>query len=245
MLDIQKSADNLRLNLSKKGVTKVPSCQVAFALDVSGSFDSSHRSGETQHLLDRLVPWGLVFDANKTIDVFTFSDGEDHVSHVGDLNEGNYAGYIRDNVINRVRGYNGGTDYHYVLDEILENFGWGVTQKREKPGLLSRIFGSPKEEVKASGKGELSICLFVTDGESFDEAATEELLRASQDRGDKVFFMMIGVGHSGFGFLKRMDREFRNVGFVTFKDLSKLQKMSDDELNDAMIGDKVINWLKD
>eukprot|EP01030_Chromulinospumella_sphaerica_P021594 gene21594-21544_t len=56
-LDLNKSQQALVLNLAKVGVTETPQVNVAFVMDVSGSFDDEHREGVTNDLLTRLIPW--------------------------------------------------------------------------------------------------------------------------------------------------------------------------------------------
>src|SRR4051812_26480201 len=115
-LNLQKSAQALRLNLAKRGIVAPPQADLAFNMDVSGSFEDEHRDGLTQTLLTRLVPWGMVFDPDKKLDVFTFSDGPDHVHHVGDITEATVDSYIENRIIGRVPGWCRGTDYSYVLE---------------------------------------------------------------------------------------------------------------------------------
>ena len=74
-LDLKKAAKSLRLSLDKAGIAQDVTAEVIIDIDVSGSFEDEHEDGTTELLLTRLVPWGLTFDPDRKLDVFTFSNG--------------------------------------------------------------------------------------------------------------------------------------------------------------------------
>lgn len=230
MIDLEKGKEALRLSLEKKGVTAPPPVDLAFVLDVSGSFDVTHRSGATQTLLERLVPWGMLFDPDQKLDVFTFSSGIDNAYRVGDITPATCDQYIKHNVIDRVPGYGHGTDYSYVIKKVLQQFGWA------KPDG----FFSPRKEKKRS------IVLFVTDGDNSDKPQTQHLLEESEKRGDEVYFLFIAVASTGgsFPFLQQVADQFSNTGLVVVDDLNGFVAKSDEELNDLLINDELVAWLK-
>lgn len=230
MLDLKKAEESLKLNLQKKGIHTAPSAELAFVLDVSGSFHDEHRDGLTQTLLERLVPWGMLFDPDKKLDVFTFSS-VDH--YVGDITPETTDGYIRREIIDRVPGYRGATEYGPVLLRTLKHFGWV-----KEGGFLNRLMGrGPKEKKR-------SIVLFVTDGDNSDHAYAKQVLSESEARKDEVYFLFIAVGNETFTFLHKIADAYGNTGFAQIKDLKKFAKMSDDEVNDLLIGDELVQWLK-
>ncbi len=110
MISLEKGKEALKVSLSKKGITTPPAAEIAFLLDVSGSFDHTHKSGVTQQLLERLVPWAMVFDPDQKLDVFTFAS-EPH--HVGEITPATCDNYIVKSIVNRVPNYNGGTMYGF------------------------------------------------------------------------------------------------------------------------------------
>jgi hypothetical protein len=252
-LDLQKSAQKLQFSLKKKGLVQPPVMDLAFNMDVSGSFEDEHRRGLTNDLITRLVPWGLVFDPDKKLDVFTFSNGPGHVALVGEITVENYEGFVRENIIDKVPGWNGGTDYSYVLQRNLEHFGWEKTaeQMEIKPskGLFSKLFGGKKEAApSAVMTPKRSLVIHVTDGEAnkSDEEKTQSVLRQSAKRNDCVYFLFIGISNQPekFDFIGRLASDFPNVGLAVITDLKKFVDMSDDELNDLLIGDELMQWLK-
>lgn len=54
-LNLEKSANVLRLALDKAGVANVRA-ETAAIIDVSGSFEHEHEEGTTSILIERLVP---------------------------------------------------------------------------------------------------------------------------------------------------------------------------------------------
>lgn len=243
-LDLTKSAGTLRLCLEKAGFVALPVVDQAFVLDVSGSFEDEHRSGITNALLTRLVPWGLTFDPDKQLEVLTFSHGENGVDSVGPVTADNYREFIPREVVGKVKGWCGGTDYSYVLEAALRNFGWLPTVT--EPGFIGRLFGKRKEEtVKARRK---SLVFFVTDGDCSpeDKQRTLDVLSASESRHDQIYFLFIGVSNQPeqFEFLQGLGDRFSNTGFVAVRHLDSFVRSSDEELNQLLLGSELIEWLK-
>lgn len=248
-VNLNKAEQGLRLSLAKYGIVKPPEADLAFALDVSGSFDDEHCEGQTQDLLERLVPWGMVFDPDKKLDVFTYSDGPSHAHRVGDITPETTDGYIRRSIINKVPGYNGGTDYSYVLEMMLQNFGWlpAPAAPAKSGGFMSGLFGKKPAAPSTPTTKRRSIILFVTDGEARrDEERTRQVLRASQQRRDEVYFLFLGVSNQGtrFPFLEQIGNEFDNTGLATIPNLREFVRASDDEVNGKLIGPELIAWLR-
>ena len=119
-LNLEKSKQSLLLNLEKNGITTTPKMDVAFFMDVSGSFDDEHRSGQTNDLMNRLYPWAMVFDPDQELEAYAFSCG---VTKVENVTIKNYKSYIQDHVIG-CSGYNGGTNYNPAIKRLLADFNW-------------------------------------------------------------------------------------------------------------------------
>lgn len=245
VLDMNKSKQALQLSLAKRGINAPPQAELAFDLDVSGSFDDEHCDGLTQKLLERLVPWGMVFDPDQKLDVFTFSNGPQNAHHVGDITATTCGDFVRQQIIRRVPGYNGGTDYSYVLEKNLQHFGW--LPNASAPAKRG-WFGMGRKEATAQQVTDKkrSIVLFVTDGDNSDHAQTERTLAESEKRGDEVYFLFIGVSNQGgrFPFLQKIGDRFSNTGLVVIRDLGKWVQKSDEEINEELIGDELVEWLK-
>lgn len=250
-LDLDKSATTLRLSLEKAGVTTIPQMELAFDLDVSSSFEDEHRDGLTNDLLVRLVPWAMVFDPDRQMDVFTFSNaygGRPPSHHVGTVTPETCEGYVRREIINQVPNWNGGTAYAPVLRNNLEHFGWIQGQGAGKPnGLFGGLFGGGGSAANpAPQKKRPSLILFVTDGANEDEREAERVLAEAEARGDQVYYMFLGVSNqpSQFGFIRRMGDRFSNVGFLSIKDVRRWVKLPDEEINRQVIGDELVAWMK-
>lgn len=239
-LNLQKAEQSLKLSLVKKGINTPPSVELQFILDVSGSFDDEHRSGITNDLLTRLVPWGLTFDPDKKLDVSTFSSGEQSVHAVGAVTASNYENFVQNKIINKVPGYGYGTDYSYALEAALKTFGWIPSEK--KAGFFGKLLGKKDEQTAK----RLAAVLFVTDGSNSDQLRTDQVLSESQARGDKVYFIFIGISNqpTEFRFIEELGRKYPNVGFIQIRDLKKFVNLSDDEINEQLITDEFATWLK-
>ena len=73
------------VNLSKKSGVDLgsTSAKVVVVLDYSGSMSGLYNNGTVQRTINRLVPLGLTFDDNGTIDVYLFSN---NYKKIDDLN---------------------------------------------------------------------------------------------------------------------------------------------------------------
>lgn len=238
----------LRLNLQKAGIARPPVLDMAFVLDVSGSFRDEHEDGVTTDLLTRLVPWGMTFDPDRQLDVVTFSNGPGSVHGVGAVTLANYEDYVRRHIVGRVPGWCGGTDYSYAIEHVLVQFGWLAAPPAPAPDLLAKLFGGgAKARAPAPvATPRRSLVIFVTDGENTDFQRTVDVLAASQQRGDGVYFLFLGVSNQPgtFGFIEQLGERFGNVGFVAIHDLARFVAMDDDGINQALIGQELLDWLR-
>lgn len=249
--NLEKSKGSLLQTLNTRGVNKPPIAELGFDLDVSNSFDDEHRDGLTQQLLLRLVPWGMLFDPDQKMDIFTFSDGERRANYVGEITPDTCDKYIQKNIIATVEGYGGGTDYSYVIQKNLQHFGWiegGAFLPMKKKSRLASLF---KREIKAETvlvEQKRSLIIFVTDGECSpsDEERTRKILSDSEERKDRVYFLLIGISNQGveFDFLNEIADRFANTGLVIIDNLREFVKKTDDEINAALVGDELVEWLK-
>ena len=258
-LDLNKSTSAFRLSLDKAGVPADIRAELLVVMDVSGSFEHEHEEGTTSILLERFVPLAKVLDPDGKIDLITFSSGEKSVQHLGTIDETNARDYIVDRVVDKVRGWKGGTTYSYALEEALRVFGWQPCEHGHepttKPRFWQRLFGivppAPAPAAPHMHEKKRSIVLFVTDGENDpgnaagDKKRTRDVLRASQQRGDEVYFLFIGAcEHQKFDFVEQIAKEFKNTGIVMATDPEAFVNLPDDELIAKLLGTELVNWLK-
>ena len=244
-LPLEKAATALKMSLDKVGIHTPPAIEVAFFMDVSGSFDDEHKEGITDALLTRLVPWGLTFDPDKKMDVFTFSNGAASVYEVGAINADNYEKFVQKKIINKVPGYNGGTAYSHLVEAALKHFGW--TDMVKKAGFFGGLMGKKDEVIK--GDKKRSLVIVATDGdnnEAGDKERTMRVLKESEKRGDQVYYLFLGISNQGstFPFLDKIGDAFNNTGYYNIKNLRQFVNLSDEEMNAKLLNDELINWLK-
>lgn len=246
-LNLPQAQAALIRSLNLGGITTPPVVDVAVVLDVSGSFEDEHRAGVTNDLLTRLVPWGVTFDRDRQLDLITFSSGARSAYPVGAVTADNYPGYIAREVIGRVPGWGGATDYSYPIERALQQFGW-LASPDESPagGLFGRLFGrasAPSAAPRAARRS--SLVIFITDGDNHDKPRTRQVLRDSQARGDGVYFLFLGVSNQGsrFPFLEAIGDEFDNTGFVAIRNLRAFVQQTDEELNGQLLGPELLRWL--
>ena len=225
------------VNLSKKaevdlGITKA---RVIVALDYSGSMGHLYRNGTVQKTLNKLVPLGLTFDDNGEIEVYLFQNG---YRKVDEMTLDNYSDYVKD-VIDTC-GYDmGGTEYAPVLKAIRDIH---KPAKKVSGGFLKGLFKKKVEEVAEAGADENIFVIFITDGDNFDKAATDDIVRELSHT--RTFIQFVGIGSEKFKYLQKLDdltgRPVDNTGFTKFNDVSKVD---DTELYSKVL-EQFADWLK-
>ena len=197
------------VDLSKKNGVDLGNtrAKVVVALDYSGSMSSLYRDGVVQETLNRLVPLGLTFDDNGSIDIFLF---QTDFRKMDDLNLLNYENYVRASIFGSGY-YMGGTCYAPVLKAIIEGF------------TVSRGFFKGSEHIPPIvDNTDPTFILFITDGENADRAATDMIIRSCSEK--NVFIQFIGIGNSTFEYLEKLDdmagRKRDNTGFSKMADLA-------------------------
>jgi len=243
------------VNLSKSsgvdlGATKA---QVVVVLDYSGSMQGRYENGTVQQVIDKMVPLGITFDDNGSVEVFRFANGIDFMQFES-LTIKNYEGYVKKYIMT---GDMGGTDYAPVLKEIKRLYIDGECEdnsnKKAKKGFLG-LFGhkTSQKEVKASGKVKTLtgadaavnplFVIFITDGDNFDKRDTDDIIRKLSK--EYCFIQFIGVGNDRMSYLEKLDnltgRECDNTGFTRFDDIKNI---SDTQLYEAVLGN-FADWLK-
>lgn len=206
------------------------SAKVVVVLDYSGSMSNLYGNGTVQRTINRLVPLGLTFDDNGTIDVYLFSNG---YKKIDDLNLSNYESYVN-NVVRQSGFSMGGTSYAPVLKSIIEGgtrtvggfFGFGRKTIAEEPIV---------------DNGDPTFILFITDGENSDKAEADKIIRRSSEM--NVFIQFIGIGNEQFKYLMALDdmpgRKRDNTGFSKMRDLDKAD---DNELYTNVL-EQFSGWL--
>lgn len=263
VVNTQKSAEQFVLSMTKKGITDIPVIEMSFLVDVSGSFDDEHRSGISSAFLARFVPWAMKLDPDKKIDVFTFSNGERNVQHVNFVTEQNFDNYIKREVVDKVKGYNGGTDYSYAIEASLREFGFlgsiesvqETVTETKKAGMFGRLMGKKDEVVQTTKTVEKEVfkqkrralCIVLTDGENSDHERTVQVLQESQQRGDDVYYIFVGMNSSSnvhFKNITKLGDLFNNTGFVRVTDLKAFANQSDEDMNEKFLTDEFVQWMK-
>ena len=234
-VNLEKHVVNLSkcvVDLSKKSGVNLGSARakVVVVLDYSGSMSSLYSNGVVQKTINRLVPLGLTFDDNGTIDVYLF---QNDYRKIADLNLSNYENYV--NGVVKRSGYSmGGTNYAPVLRAIIE----GDTYKT---GGFLGLGGKYVTVNPLVDNGDPTFILFITDGENSDRAATDDIIvRASEKN---LFIQFIGIGNSTFNYLMKLDdmpaRPRDNTGFSKMRDL---ERASDKELYTNVL-EQFSKWL--
>ena len=250
---LHKATESLKLELQKRSVDTIIPCQVKMAMDVSGSFDDEHRQGYTQDLMNRFMPFALIFDKDGVIDSYTFAS---KAGRLPKIDKDNFDSYIQNKVIN-CYGYNGGTCYKPVLELIAEDASphdivtGGQDGVAAKPaGFFGKLFGKkdvPEQPAIApttiKGEVEKELVFFVTDGDASDTDKAKEFIQKMGK--DNIFFVFISVGDQD---IKLFKESFENTPYSIYFKLTKdqirdLHSWSDEKMYDLLLKPSLIAWM--
>ncbi len=235
-VNLEKHVVNLSkcvVNLSKKSGVNLGNtrAKVVVILDYSGSMSSLYNNGTVQRTINKLVPLGLTFDDNGSIDLFLFSS---NFRKLTDLNLSNYENYVNQ-IVKKSRYSMGGTSYAPVLKAVIEGY------NESTGGFLG--FGSKSSFVPPIvDSGDPTFILFITDGANDDRAQTDQIIIRSSPM--NVFIQFIGIGYDNFSYLRQLDdipnRVRDNTGFSKMSDLDK----ADDTQLYTNVLEQFSLWLK-
>lgn len=236
--DLKKAVENTKFVLKKQNVGPSIRAAVVMDIDVSGSTKNLFSSGQMEKAFLQILPFGLLFDDNQEIDVYTCTDG-DNIYHIEEnAKESNHEGYITKQIVKNARvPLWGGTDYAPVIKQNLEDFGF----YKEKSKFLG--FGKTRSLGQKSSSGYPVVVYFLTDGENSDKTKTMQILQECEDAKTEIYFLFIGIGNQSFDFLKLIGNKFKNTGFLNVKDLSKIE--NDEETAEMLFPSELAEWLKD
>jgi hypothetical protein len=218
-VNLEKATASMEQVLQRRDVPAKIKMAVKLCVDVSGSIQPLFRNGTVQNVIDRLIPVGMRFDDNQSIEAYAFSDS---AKRLDDIKVSMFGTYVERQFMPQAQSVLwGGTNYTKPLSMVAKDsktplFGFG---KKPPPGYL----------------------LFITDGDTGpnDERDAEEVL---QDLAKKnVYVQLVGVGtQATFSFLKRMAKKYDTVGFVTFP---SVERVTDDEMYNDLLSDELADFI--
>lgn len=234
---LNKEAFIDQLGRASVNVEDLPPVRAGFALDISGSTNADYYNGLYQRILEQVFPVALALDDNGTMETVTF---DDNAYRKPDINMDNYGEYIARYVYPKGTNFRGGTKYAPPLEMLSEEYFPSLTSmegaKKMLSGFASRLMG--KKE-----KAELPALIFVsTDGQSFDEERSYELIQGLKDKPLFIIFLGIGIsgGSSDSKYLTLLKEKFPYVDSHLFPNGS----FKTNELYDRIVSGKFVKWLK-
>lgn len=233
--------------LEKRKLPQV-TCEVKFALDISGSMQSLYNNGTVQNLTDRLLAVASRFDDNGEMEVWTFTNG---FSEAPVVTESMHEGYINKHILNNrnIEKW-GGTSYAPVMIDIInQSFTEEkkvVTQVEQQPGFFGKLFGAKPSvttvesfEVGAREPKFPIFVPFVTDGDNSDHDQAERVIKECASK--NIYWMMVGIGSERFSWLKKIADKYPNVGFIK---IENLETVSDEDFYMQLLNEEFCNWVK-
>lgn len=211
-ISLKKKTLNLRKEkfevcLSKKNFENIVA-KVAIVLDKSGSMSWLYNNGTVQEVVERVLPIGIKFDDNATLDVWTFNE---YAERMDEVTENDFYNYVNKKILTKT-DIRGGTCYAPVIKDIVEKY------TKEEPSKIPAYI------------------IFITDGDNFDnDSTTRAIVEASKCN---IFFQFIGIGEEDFKYLKKLDEmEGRFLDNANFFEANNISRFKDEELYDKLMSE--------
>lgn len=166
LLSLTKTA---AISLEKSGLGE-HTARVALCLDISGSMAALYRSGKIQQLVERVLAVGVRFDDDGQVDCFLFGTGVHQPPPIG---VGNFSTYVAD--VQRQHRLEAGTKYGAAMQAVREHY-----------------FGNPQPRSAPLPAPTPVYVMFVTDGQTQDQALTREQAVASSY--EPLFWQFMAIG---------------------------------------------------
>lgn len=212
LLDLTKKS---LISLEKSNLLNVKA-RVALVLDYSGSMSQQYKSGEVQHVLDRIMPLALNFDDDGSFECWAFAEKALRLNDVHLENLNNY-------IASEQGGYkkwNAGAGYNNepaVLEEVLHYF------IKESPSNLPVYI------------------VFISDGGVSEARKIKKILQEASSQ--PIFWQFVGIGGRNYGVLEKLDiMEGRVVDNCNFFKIDNIESISESMLYDFLLREFPI-WL--
>lgn len=255
--NLEKSTQALSFELKKHNVGSINPCQVHMVMDVSGSFRDEHRAGYTQQLLNRFVPFSMLFDKDQVLDSYAFGS---NAKHLPEITSSNFTNYIEKHMpINGVGGCS--TDYADAFRLMIascqeESVVSKVVQKmvtQPATSFFGKLFGKTEskmvsevvtEQSNTSGKAaDKHLFFFITDGDPDSEhEAKTVLLQLMQDN---IFIVFISINDRPVRFLQTFAKQPYAM-YLNYSptELRNIANVTDEALYDQLLSaPQLVTWM--
>lgn len=205
---------SLKVVLEKKQLTAV-TARVGLVLDITGSMRTLYKSGTVQKVVERILAVATEFDDDGMLDIWVY---DNEFSRLDPVTEKDFEGYV---------------DRKILQNEAVHKFGRNDELPVMKDVLTKYLQEDPAEEP--------AFIVFINDGGC--RKNIKSLIESSADK--PLFWQFVGVGNGNFDFLKKLDEmEGRVTDNAHFIHIEEIDKISDDELYDALLNE-FPSWIKE
>lgn len=234
-ISLEKTTQSVLDRLNKTAKKTLPPCDVALAIDVSGSMSRMYSDGTITETVQQLLAFANVVDPDKKLDVIGFSTQTKQFDDLPVTEFDSVQKHIK--AITSWSGAFGGTNYSQAL-----TLACASPQQSPSPstGFMSRLFGAkptPQPIVEQKNK----IVFFITDGECFDEQQSRDVLMSVKNTHTHVYFQFVWLGSdTPHPFLQSIASDLPNAGVIAFRAIGQL---SDDQIYDKILTEELVGYF--
>ncbi|OCA80845.1 vWA domain-containing protein [Pseudobacillus wudalianchiensis] len=205
---------SLKVVLEKKQLTTV-TARVGLVLDITGSMRALYKNGTVQKVVERILAVAAEFDDDGLLDIWVY---DNEFSRLHPVTEKDFDGYV---------------DREILHNDSVHKFGRNEELPVMKDVLTKYLQEEPAEEP--------AFIVFINDGGC--RKNIKSLIEGSADK--PLFWQFVGIGNGNFDFLRKLDTlEGRVTDNANFLHIEEIEKISDDELYDALLNE-FPSWLQE
>ncbi|MBO6224981.1 MAG: VWA domain-containing protein [Psychrobacter sp.] len=212
------------INLAKKATISLEkhklqnlTAKVALVLDASGSMNGQYKKGHVQEVVNRLLPIGVSFDDDQSLDCWAFGD---KCHYLGDIEFNNYEDFIE-----KAHG------------------GWRKWDCGSRTNNETSAIEAVSSFYKKEGVDVPVYVLFISDGGVTNtNGITNAITNAAKL---PIFWQFVGIGGSSYGVLKNLDdMTGRLIDNCSFFEINHINSLSEEQLYENML-EEFPSWIKE
>lgn len=232
LLDLTKTFE---LNLEKAGVVNIPTLEVMFAIDKSGSMSHLFRNGAVDRAVNLFLPLALKFDDNAQIEVGFFNSNFEEAPFAVAADCGKY-------LKKSGQSADGGTCFAPIIEAFETKRAGAVTESvtTAVKGFWGKLTGKTQTTAAVSTQQTQyrAYAAILTDGANFDKREFEAEMAKT---GGNTFYQFIGIGTGvETSYLTNLASQYPHVAYFELRDPNNF---TDDKFYQEIVNSKFTAWM--
>lgn len=211
------------VNLAKKATVSLEkhklqnlTAKVALVLDATGSMNGQYKKGHVQEVVNRLLPLGVSFDDDQSLDCWAFGK---KCHYLGEIGLNNYENFVEES-----------------------HGGWREWDCGPRINNEAAVIKAVTDFYKEDGLDVPVYVLFISDGGVSDTRGITNMITEAAKL--PIFWQFVGIGGYSYGVLKKLDdMPGRLIDNCNFFEMDNINSISEEQLYENML-EEFPDWLR-